>query len=133
VNHETPRPLPEGTTIDKFVPDPPLNWCVAYAGPCNDPECQEPHRQLFLVPMIGWLQVLMFEDADDNVRSFVLRPAVMTMNGRVSDYLDVDIEYDLIGVFRNEGNVEEKAIAIFKARFGDAPIEVMQRAAPASN
>lgn len=123
MKYEAPKPLPDGATIDKFVPDPQLNWKVAYAGPCTDPECHEEHRQLFLVPVIGWLQVLMFEDPDADVRSFVLRPAVMTMNGRVSDYLDAD-DYDFIGVFRDDGTVEDKAIAIFKARFGDLAIEV---------
>lgn len=107
---EDPKPLVEGTVIDRFVPDATLSWRVAYVGPIENDR-----RELFSIPMIGWLQVAVDTGIGAEV-SFVMRPAIMTSNGRVSDYLDQPENFTFLGVLRDGPKFQEQAHQLFVER-----------------
>lgn len=108
---EEPKRLVPGSLIDGFTHDPNLSWVVAYAGPCNDSECKETHKRLYLIPVLGWLQVLV----DDHL---LVRPAVMGSNGSVVDYMDFPDTFRFVAVLQRNGDVVEVAREIYKERYG---------------
>ena len=114
---EDPKPLPSGSLIDEFTPDPNLSWVAAYAGPCGDPECKEQHTRLYLIPIIGWLRIVIpLEDEDfDEVQ---LRPAIMASNGAVNDYLDVPPTLKFIMVVQASNNTVPIVRAVYHERYG---------------
>lgn len=118
---EEPKPLPEGTIIHSFLPDPAAIWVVAYAGPCGDDQCNLEHARIYLIPMIGWLSVdIPVEDDPESITSSV-RPAIMTAGGLVMDYLDVPDGYKLIAVLRASNDVVSIVREIYHQKFKDEP------------
>jgi len=121
---EDPKPLSPGTLIDGFTPDPNLSWIATYAGPCGDPECKEQHTRLYLIPIIGWLRVVIPLDGED-FDEVQLRPAVMASSGLVKDYFDLPDLFKFIAVLRVSDNTVIVARAIYQERYGtDLPIVV---------
>ena len=113
-----PKRLVEGTIVDGFIPDPALSWTAAYAGPCGDPECEEPHSRLYLIPVIGWLRVVVMR-SEPEYDDLQLRPAIMSAQGIVTDYLDVPEDFKLIAILRTGDNLTPIARAIYHERFGE--------------
>jgi len=94
-----------------FVPDQSCAWVVIYAGSCKDPECDTTqHDRLYIVPMIGWFKVV--QDG------FELRPAVMTSDGSVNDYLDLPAHYKFVAVLQDMEGMIDLAYALYHKRFG---------------
>lgn len=121
-----PEPLPPGADVQGFTPDPNLSWVSVYAAACEDPECEENHRQLFIVPIIGWAQVnVPREDADFD--EWRLRPSIMLSNGNVVDYLDLPDMYRFVAVLRANQDVPTIARDIYAHTFGDAEAEKITR------
>lgn len=115
---DEPKQLAPGAAIDKFIPDPNLSWVAAYAGPCGDPACKDSHVRLYMVPIIGWLQIVVPIDEDDEVE-LVLRPAIMTPHGAINDYLDTPPGFNLLAVLRDTQDTVAVARAVFHEKFGD--------------
>jgi hypothetical protein len=115
---DSPVPLPKNAVIDGFTPDSSAQWVVAYAGPCGDPECNLQHARIYLVPMVGWINAAV-PATEGDAEIFLLRPAVMTTNGVIADYLDVPATYRLIGVLRSSDEVIKLARDLYEHKFGD--------------
>lgn len=113
---EEPVPLPDDSRVIGFVPDATLAWVIAYAGPCGDLGCEEQHLRLYMVPMIGWLQVDVDRGLGKHERE--LRPAVMLSGGRVVDYLRVAPEMRFVALLRNTDDAVPIAKQVFRDRFG---------------
>jgi hypothetical protein len=107
-----PKPLDKEAKIQGFVPDSSCAWVVVYAGPCLDPHCDEQHDRLYIVPMIGWLQAI--------YNGFEVRPAVMTADGTVNDYLDMPKTFKFVAVLQESDNVVDLAHIIYHKRYGDS-------------
>jgi hypothetical protein len=108
-----PKPLGPKASVTGFVPDTSCAWVVVYAGTCGLPECdKEKHDRLYVVPMIGWLHTV-----SDGVE---FRPAVMTADGLVGDYLDIPEHYKFVGVLQDTENILDIAQMLYHKRYGDA-------------
>lgn len=128
---EAPKRLPEESFIDGFTSDPSLSWVAAYAGPCGDPECKEPHTRLYLIPVIGWLQVRIPIEGNDEMDELFVRPAIMSANGSVSDYLDIPPEFTFIATVVASDDAVPLARKIYQARFGDRELVTEGKASSA--
>jgi hypothetical protein len=111
-------PLPDNTMIIDFTPDSTLAWCVAYAGPCGDEGCDAAHTRLYLVPMIGWLHAVPPATKQQEEEEVMLRPAIMSSNGIVTDYLSIDSAMKFIAVVRASDTATATAKEIYRQRFG---------------
>src|SRR5271170_6616199 len=110
-----PKTLPTGTAIEGFTPDPSMSWVVVYAIGCSDPECEEDHKRLLIMPIIGWAQIYLSE----HERGMMLRPLIMLGDGRVTDYLDAPPEAQFISVMRSDKDVPTVAREIYAEIYGD--------------
>lgn len=114
-----PEPLPLGADFQSFTPDPNLSWVAVYAWACEDPECQENHRQMFIVPIIGWAQVIVARD-DADFDEQCIRPVIMLSNGDVVDYLNLPDAFRFIVVLRANQDVPTIARDVYANIYGDA-------------
>lgn len=117
---DDPTPLPTSAQLGQFTPDASSSWCLAYAGPCGDDECNLSHTRLYLLPMIGWLH---YEITDSHGSSYVLvRPAFMGAGGTLCDFLHVPQNFQFIAVLRASPQTTSLAKEIYRKRFGNDTI-----------
>lgn len=110
-----PKPLDPKASITAFVPDPSCAWVVIYAGACTLIDCdKEKHDRLYVVPMIGWIHAV-----SDGVE---FRPAVMTADGLVGDYLDIPDHYKFVAVLQDNESTLDMAHVLYRKKYGDTAL-----------
>lgn len=110
------HPLDPDHVVLSFTSDPTLSWVAAYAGPCPEMDCDDGHRRLYAIPIIGWLHV----KRTDGV---VLRPAIMASTGTVTDFLDVPSAFLFLGVLLDGDDMPLNAHAIYRQKVGHLDTE----------
>ena len=121
---DPPKFLPHAATPSCFTPDPSLAWVVVYAASCEDPECEENHRRLFIIPVIGWGQFYFDDDSSEwREEREALRPMIMLGDGVVKDYLDMPSMFRFISVLRAGQDVPALARDIYAEVYGETEAE----------
>jgi hypothetical protein len=118
--HTDPQPLSPLAVLQRLTPDPGLSWVVAYAVTCEDPQCEEEHKRLFIIPIIGWGQFGIYAEDPNVDDEEILRPMVMLGTGLVTDYLDIPPSFRFIAVLRASKDVSHIAHEIYSDLYGEA-------------